>query len=366
MGDEARGSAEGQKRRNRPRSWFGAFLFTLAMAGVVAAGVLPSDTSLTRARPLDTLRVQLQWYHGVQFAGLYMAEHLGVFADSGLHVVLLAGGPTTDNAALVRNNAADIGLWTADQLLIRGAEPQPPYLRILGVVFNRSTAALALRDTLPIGGGGAWLAKRRAYIYEKFDTGLILELLEHRFGVEAEHHNAGQLDVGKMFEAQAADVWGVYVFNEPVTLRRDSVPFQLVRPEDVDLQYYSDTFFSTEGYLERHGDVLRRFLGASAVGWKAAVEEPEAAVDSMLARPRGALVKSNRSHYLAQLRELVAPSHGVASYLKRPLGQIAMFAPPVDGLLGVCTRLQGIKAISRVMPCDELVGYLVYTGLTRQ
>ena len=62
------------------------------------------------------LRIQLQWQHQAQFAGLYMAEERGYFEDEGLSVTLIEGGPGVNPLTELEEGRVDAAIsWLANQ-----------------------------------------------------------------------------------------------------------------------------------------------------------------------------------------------------------------------------------------------------------
>jgi len=60
---------------------------------IFLALLILSSCSLFAATPApDQISVRLKWTHGVQFAGFYIAEQKGYFAEENLSVNLLEGG----------------------------------------------------------------------------------------------------------------------------------------------------------------------------------------------------------------------------------------------------------------------------------
>ena len=55
---------------------------------------------------------------------------------------------------------------------------------------------------------------------------------------------------------------------------------------DAGIQLYANVYYTTDEMLSEHGDVLARFLTGSARGWGYARENPEAAVDHLVAEYR--------------------------------------------------------------------------------
>ena len=83
------------------------FLVLFAIPGSLAAGTAP----------LDTVTLQLRWWHQFQFAGYYAAEELGYYRAEGLAVRILPGKTTDFVAAQVANGDAEYGVSGTDILV---------------------------------------------------------------------------------------------------------------------------------------------------------------------------------------------------------------------------------------------------------
>jgi ABC-type nitrate/sulfonate/bicarbonate transport system substrate-binding protein len=59
---------------------------------------------------LTPISIQLSWTHQSAFGGLYAADQNGYYAQEGLAVTLLQGGPTVDNIAAVQDGKAQFGM----------------------------------------------------------------------------------------------------------------------------------------------------------------------------------------------------------------------------------------------------------------
>jgi len=68
-----------------------------------------------RESKLTKLRLQLQWDHQAQFAGFYVAQSRKYFAEEGLEVVIIPGGPGINPITEIQEGRADIAVtWLSN------------------------------------------------------------------------------------------------------------------------------------------------------------------------------------------------------------------------------------------------------------
>jgi NitT/TauT family transport system substrate-binding protein len=83
------------------------------------AGALALATA-SSAMANDPIKLQIKWVTQSQFAGYYVAKSKGFYADEGLDVTILPGGPTTPVPAVMAANGADVAVdWAAEALIAR-------------------------------------------------------------------------------------------------------------------------------------------------------------------------------------------------------------------------------------------------------
>jgi ABC-type nitrate/sulfonate/bicarbonate transport system substrate-binding protein len=344
----------------RTRLWTLSLLALVTATGTWALLRAPTEASRVAANQTERIKVQLQWVHQAQFAGLYVAVQKGYFRDENLEVELVEGGPGVSPIDVVLNGKADIGLMTADQLMLRSAAGSN--LRVVGTVFDRSTAGLAVRDVSIGPKNLSALAGKTAYVYDDFDTGIILRILEKREGFQTKHKFPGALSPLQTFRDSSADIFGVYVFNEPVLMKSRGVKYRLILPEDVQIAYYADAFFATASTVLQRRSVIQRFMRAAARGWAFASAEPDEAVESMY-RQVTSLARSDAELERNKLRELVAPAGDAThSFLGDPRSG-SFFGMRSEQWRAMCAELQEI-ALLKASNCAEVETELVDYSFT--
>jgi NitT/TauT family transport system substrate-binding protein len=72
------------------------------------------------AQAADKVTIQLKWVTQAQFAGYYVAKDNGYYADEGLDVTILPGGPDVVPPQVMAGGAADVMVdWMPSALAAR-------------------------------------------------------------------------------------------------------------------------------------------------------------------------------------------------------------------------------------------------------
>ena len=66
---------------------------------------------------LQTVKLQLSWLKGGQFAGEFMAAEKGYYSVAGLDVQFIPGGPSVNTVPIVASGTAEIGIVGSPPLL---------------------------------------------------------------------------------------------------------------------------------------------------------------------------------------------------------------------------------------------------------
>ena len=88
------------------------FLGTFLLTGVFSCSEGSAPTSSA-----EKVRVQLNWFPEPEFGGLYAAQANGFFADEGLDVELLKGGPDVPAPQMLASGRVEFAVVAAPQLM---------------------------------------------------------------------------------------------------------------------------------------------------------------------------------------------------------------------------------------------------------
>jgi NitT/TauT family transport system substrate-binding protein len=119
-----------------------------SLIGAASAAFGAAALGLRPARAATPVALQLSWLHSVQFAGSYIAQDRGWWAEAGLDVALLPGGPNAPVEPPVVAGTALVGISAADYTAA-AVENGAPF-RILGVAMQKNPFAIASLPANPV------------------------------------------------------------------------------------------------------------------------------------------------------------------------------------------------------------------------
>lgn len=251
-------------------------LTTKGMAGSVMLFLLltPGLFACSQAAqtvPLTPITVQLQWIHQAQFAGLYAADQNGYYAEEGLQVTFVPGGPGVDGFSPLLDGSAQFGTATADQILVARAEGRP--LQALAVIYRRSPAVFMALKTTGITRPQDFVGKT---IRTPAPLAPTLHAMMSRLGVSQDQYT--EVDPPSEVEEFASGrvpVWGAYLNALTLSVQNAGYEINIIYPDDYGVHFYSDTLIATDDFIAKNPNLVRRFLRASLKGWTFAVENPD-------------------------------------------------------------------------------------------
>ncbi len=237
---------------------------------LLALSLIACTPTTAPAQPLTPITVQLLWTHNAQFAGFYAAEKKGYYADEGLAVALLEGGPTVDYLTPIANGAAQFGDAGADELILARAVGKP--LRVLATIYRRSPTAFVTLADLGITCPQDFVGKT---IRITPQVAAPFHAMMARVGIRPDQYSEANLpsDLAP-FASKQVPVWSVYMNNSAVTMQQAGYQLNFIYPDDYGVHFYADSIFTSDEFLAKNPDLVRRFVRATLKGWTYAVENP--------------------------------------------------------------------------------------------
>lgn len=237
-------------------------------AGILAMSVLllaagcakkPEKTETT-AGPVK-VRFQTDWFPQPEHGGYYQALAKGYYAEEGLDVEILPGGPNAQVMSAVATGRADLGMTNGDDVIVAIARGVPIKMFAAemqrdpqGILFHREHPLTSLRDldgrTLMAGAGSTWLEVARRKL------GIDFKLLPL----------VGDL---ARFMNDTSFIQQCFVTNEPFFARQRGaeVGALLIAGAVDDYEPYR-VMFGGSDYLSLHPEIVRKFARASVRGWR--------------------------------------------------------------------------------------------------
>jgi NitT/TauT family transport system substrate-binding protein len=235
---------------------------------------------------LTAVRLQLQWAPQAQFAGYFAAQELGFYADEGLDVEILDGGP--DVIPQQVGSAADGPEFTISWVpkVLEAREAGSDLVNIAQVFQRSGTLSVAWADS-GISSPADFEGKRvgvwdfgneweviAAAAAEGLEQGTDFERVIQNFDMVA-------------FLNRDIDVAEAMIYNEYAQVLETENPDtgELYQPEDMTVIDYNevgtamlqDALFARASWLAEDGneDIAERFLRASFRGWIHCRDNPD-------------------------------------------------------------------------------------------
>jgi len=310
----------------------------------------------------DRIRLQLKWFHQFQFAGYYAAEARGYYRAERLAVEIVEGSLARPPSAEVRAGRAQFGVLEGADVLHERLSGAP--LVAVAVLFQHSPAVVVARRedgirapqhlagrTIMMTGEQGEAAVRAMFRRE----GLQVDGPDLSRSVRTVPHSWDLSDLA----ARRVDALSAYLTNEPAALRRMGVEVSVMRPIDYGIDFYGDTLFTTEAYLDAHADEAQRFVRASKKGWAWAMAHPIEAAELVLALDSARAPRPSREALLAEaaaMKDLVLPNlvelghmnQGRWERMAEELRQLGAGGDPgrVEGLMPAPRSSRTLKAVA--------------------
>lgn len=261
------------------------------------------------AEALTPVTLQLKWVPQAQFAGYFVALEKGYYKEAGLDVKVLPGGPDIVPEQQVANGTAQIGVnWVAS--LLPHQEQGMPLVEIAQIYQKSGLQLITKKDsgiTSPADFAGKnvgnWMGGNEFELLALFD----------KYGLDRnkDFSFVKQAFTMDQFLAGDLDAASAMTYNEyHVVLASGVKPEELniIDMNDEGVAMLQDNLFANSEWLADNKEVAAAFVKASLKGWKDAVENPEEAVDLVMAQvDEGSTTREHQLVMMQEVAKLVAP-----------------------------------------------------------
>lgn len=349
------------------------------MKKLIPIVALTLSLSVAFAQDLLEITFQSKWFPQAQFAGYFVAEDLGFYAEEGLTVTILDGGAVNPTVQVASGNA-DFGTdWIANMLVQR--EQGLEVVQIAQIFQDAGYRMVALDGS----GIDALedLAGRRVGVWgygNEFVSQAIFEALGFSSDLDPTVTDPDVNSVVYAFdpalvfpdEVEVASAMTYNELNQIVGLGYSLDSLIILDPADIDAALLEDLIFTTPELLASEDfrgsgmsgrEVAERFVRASIRGWQYAVENPEEAVEIVLGHCGDTCAGSgstasptiHQTWQMARVAELVSPTPNTAIGALNP----AAFERSIELLLEV-------GLISSAIDFDDVVDTSIYDAVAGQ
>jgi len=228
----------------------------------------------------DTVTVQLKWVHQAQFAGFYVAEQMGFFAEENLDVEFLEGGSNINPIDTVTSGVADFAVSAPEELVIAVSRGED--LKAIANIFQISPVVFVSMADSGITRPQDFIGKSVAVLGEldfEIQLHIMLDFLNISLDdltLRQHTYGADELTGGEV------DVQAFYATGGLLRLRNEGYQVNLIYPGDFGVHLNGDCIITADATLAENPDLTLRFLRALVKGWQHAVEHEDQAVEATM------------------------------------------------------------------------------------
>ncbi|MER2192311.1 MAG: ABC transporter substrate-binding protein [Solibacillus sp.] len=294
------------------------FVFVLMLVGCSGSEAEPEpadtagDSGTATEAPVANLTpvtLQLKWVPQAQFAGYFVALEKGYYTEEGLEVKVLPGGPDIVPEQQVANGTAQIGVnWVAS--LLPHQEQGMPLVEIAQIYQKSGLQLVTMKDSgintpadLAGKSVGNWMGGNEFELLALFD--------KYKLDRNKDFDFVKQAFTMDQFLTGDLDAASVMTYNEYHVVLASGVPAEdlnIIDMNEEGVAMLEDNLFANSEWLADNKEVAAAFVKASLKGWKDAIENPEAAVDMIMAQvDEGSTTKEHQLVMMQEVAKLVAP-----------------------------------------------------------
>jgi NitT/TauT family transport system substrate-binding protein len=232
--------------------------------------------------PMRHVKVQLDWIHTVEYAGFYMAQTEGDFAEENLSVELIPNDGSVSTEDALNDGNVDFALVGAD-IVLRAREAGKDIVAIETIYQPLPLAFMSLAEEdihIPadLVGKTVMLSMGRT---SEYAFKAMLDLA----GVDSSTVNIVPREVYDETPLlnHDVDVIDVFVTNQVVQMQRAGVDVNLILPLDYGVEMYVNTIATRQALIDSDPELVAAFTRAVTKGMAAAVADPIAATRATVA-----------------------------------------------------------------------------------
>lgn len=252
----------------RDAAALGGFAATHSLIGVSAASA-QSATKVT---------MQLGWLASNGIIGEVVAMKQGFYAEEGVELEIIPGGPNVDGVGGVAAGRSTVGQTSSSPSVMLARSAGIP-IKAFAAGYQKHPFTYFSLESDPIREPKDMVGKTIATQPTAF---ILLRALLAANDISEDDVtivNMGS-DMNQLMTGQAQAVTGWLTnTNALKVLGDDRIDLMLW---DTGIQLYANVYFATDETINNNPDVLASYLRGSARGWGYARENPEAAVDMLV------------------------------------------------------------------------------------
>jgi len=231
------------------------------------------------------VRLALDWYPNANHVGLYIAQEKGYFDDENLEVAMYTPVDPSTVLQTVGAGSDDFGINYQPDLVLARAQGVP-IVSVAAIVQHPLNIVMTLKES-GITSPSDLVGKKVGYPGIPQNEPLLDTMLkaDGARGLEdVELVNVGWDLMPALIGKRVDACIGCYVSHETIMAENEGYPVNVMRMEEWGVpDFYELVLVTSEKKLAEEPDVIERLVRAVVRGYKDAMADPQAAVDTLLA-----------------------------------------------------------------------------------
>lgn len=243
------------------------------------------ESDATDDEEMKEVSIMLDWYPNAVHSFLYVAEEKGYFKDENISVDIQFPANTTDPLTLAAANKVTLGLYYQPDVIMALANDGMPIKSVAGIV-REPLNYLVFKAEQNIQTPADLLNKKIGYPGIPINIALMHTLLEN---VGESSDAIEMIDVGfelgsSIITDHVDAVFGAFVNHEVPVLRKEGYDIEYLNPTEFGVpNYYELVMVAGTDTLEKQDKEIEAFLRAAQKGYEDMMNNPEEALDILLA-----------------------------------------------------------------------------------
>lgn len=255
---------------------------TAAQGGSKASNA--SDAS-NATQELKKVTFLLDWTPNTNHTGLYVAKEKGFFKEQGLDVTIQTP-PTTGAAPLVGAGKAEFGIDAQDTMAPALTAEAPLPVTAIAAILQHNTSGIISRKGEGLDKPKGMEGKQYATWDNPVEKAMIKQVVEKDGGDFAKVKlipNNITNEVAALMTKQADAIW-IYYGWSGINAELNKLDFDYFAFKDLEptFDYYTPVIITSDDFLKKDPETVKKFLAAAAKGYEFAAKNPEEAGDILV------------------------------------------------------------------------------------
>lgn len=256
-----------------------AFIF-IGVAAFVAFN--PQTKNQSASQQKQKVTVMLDWVPNTNHTGLYVAKDQGFYDEQGLDVQIIQPAEG-DAGQIIATGKADFGISSQESVTLARAQDIP--LVSIATIIQHNTSAFASPKELHITMVKDFENKRYGGWGSPIEKAVIESVMTD---AGADYSKVKQVTLGQtdFFTSIGRDSDFQWIFYgwDGIEAKRRGMELNLIMLKDLNpvLDYYTPVIVTNEKHVSEQKELVKKFMAATAQGYKFAEENPEESADILL------------------------------------------------------------------------------------